>query len=315
MAITHPGIEGRSNLYKVNPDAVLIREGHNPRKLFEIEDLKQSILSQGLLKPITVEKEGQNLYLVDGERRLRAIREARAEGHDITTILADITTKKMDRKERLITALIANNGEPLTPMEEAQAFSELREQNMSAQDIAKSIGKSKVHVYGRLKLLDLTPEVQEAVLNKEIGVKQAIAISKEYKDDPTAQLQAMDEAKAEFEENKLKKEEGRKATLEAKAQGQQTEAQQEPEAQQTPPQQQPEIQQQPQQPERSTPPQRQKKISSHEEDMHELLRQNVDELIRLRNTADDHDLEMFTQGVIRGLCLILDVEEPVRLDY
>ena len=322
MATKLAGQIGRSDMFKLDPAAVLVREGHNPRKHFDVEDLTQSILQHGVLQPIIVEKDKDNVYLIDGERRLRACKQAVEQGHDIS-IPAIVAKGKQDRQSRLIQALIGNQGEPLTPLEEAEAFGELRDAGMSAQSIGQSIGKSKVHVYARLKLLNADDSVKQAIEAKQIGVKQADVILKKA-ETPEEQAEMVEEAKQEFSANKVKKEANKKATMEAKKQ----------EQEQGEPVQAPlDLGEDTVEPKAVAPntPNTQKEpkesgktngngdngryIKVDKEDMTDLLSQNVDELHRLRATAEDHDLELFTQGVIRGLCMALGVKEEVALDY
>jgi len=133
----------------------------NPRKYFDeayIAELAESIKTHGLIQPITVrphplDTNGLWPYqLVVGECRWRA---AKLAG------LTDIPAfwRELDDKQVLETQIIENlNRRDVTPLEEAEGYRRLmQEYGHTADTIATQIGKSRSHVYARLKLLELCP--------------------------------------------------------------------------------------------------------------------------------------------------------------
>src|SRR5258706_12170843 len=68
----NPALLGRSDLFKVDPKQIVVRDGWNPRTQFDISDLKDSIREHGVLVPLRVRINGDTVELVDGERRAPA---------------------------------------------------------------------------------------------------------------------------------------------------------------------------------------------------------------------------------------------------
>ena len=174
MAVTHEGILGRSDLFKVDPRTIKIDKNWNPRTDYgDMDELMASIIANGVVVPITVRKVKDDLFLVDGERRLRATLAAIGNGNEIKSIPARIARNGISDTEAMFFAIASNDGKPLLPSEEAAAYQRLRNWGMSVAEIAKRIGRTDVHIYNRLKLVDAAPEVKVAVDTKQIGVTEA----------------------------------------------------------------------------------------------------------------------------------------------
>lgn len=193
MAVKHEGIEGRSDVYRVNPEFIKVQEGWNPRVNFggeADEELKDSIVENGVLIPIRVKKNGEGFILVDGERRLRAVKKAISEGNDIQSVPAIIERKNLSEIDAMVVSLLANTGKPLSPSEEAGAFQKLKNWGISCQDIAKKMGKSVPYVYDRLKLVDASPELKQSIDNKEV----TLGAAKEIIDESEGSIEKQNEA-------------------------------------------------------------------------------------------------------------------------
>lgn len=174
---TLPTDDGKSNnflakipIQNINPNP------YQPRLTFSnesLEELKQSIVENGLIQPITVRRVELNNYeLISGERRLRACKEL-----GFTEIPAYII--KVDSKESMIAlALIENiQREKLNPIEIAQAYKRLVEEcNLSQDEIAKQVGKDRATVANFIRLLKLPPIIQESVAKEEISNGHARAL-------------------------------------------------------------------------------------------------------------------------------------------
>ena len=173
------GYVGSTDLFKIDPHKIVIREGWNPRSsLDNLEDLKASIRDNGFYpdKPVLLYRRGTELELISGHRRLQAVRELIEEGVPIVAIPA-VLDQSGDEGVRLARALAANqNGVPLEPLDEAQAFYTLTGYGWEPARIAKHIGRSLSYVYGRLKLLEATSDVLDAVERKEITQTDAVRI-------------------------------------------------------------------------------------------------------------------------------------------
>jgi ParB family chromosome partitioning protein len=146
-----------------------------PRDMFEkeaLEILKNSILEQGIIQPITVRKIGYDKYqLISGERRLRASIMAEME-----TIPAYI--RIADDQQMLEIALIENiHREDLSAIEIALSYQRLMEEcNLEMQEMAKKLSQDRTTITNYIRLLKLPPDVQVAVRDKKISMGHARAI-------------------------------------------------------------------------------------------------------------------------------------------
>jgi len=137
------------------------RGRYQPRQVFEpeaLQGLADSISAQGVVQPIVVRPEGDHFELVAGERRWRA-----AQLAGLQKIPAVI--RELDARATAAIALIENiQREDLNPLEEAQAFMRLIEEfDLTHQQVADSVGRSRAAVSNMLRLLDLAEPVKEQV--------------------------------------------------------------------------------------------------------------------------------------------------------
>ena len=143
-----------------------------PRKDFDKEalrDLSQSIKKNGVLQAILVEKRGENYQIIAGERRWRAT--CLAGLKKIPAILKTNPTKE----EVSLWALIENlQREDLNPMEQAQAFQKIMQENDLSQELfSENLGISRSSLANILRLLNLDKEVQKFVREGKLSFSQA----------------------------------------------------------------------------------------------------------------------------------------------
>ncbi len=136
---------------------------HQPRTQFDpaaLQELADSIKSHGLAQPLLVTETAMpgEYELVAGERRLRASKMA-----GLTVV--PCTVRKMSNRERFEVALIENiQRQDLNALEEAAALDGLmKEYDLTQEDVATAIGKSRSAVANVLRLLRLHEDVQAAV--------------------------------------------------------------------------------------------------------------------------------------------------------
>lgn len=155
----------------------LVPGRHQPRKIFDndaLEELAVSIKNQGVIQPLLVRLlpgMPQRYEIVAGERRWRA---ARLAG---LTEVPVIVTEYTDR-EAMTVALVENlQREDLNPLEEAEAFQALREAyGLSQEALAEQLGKSRSAVANSLRLLQLSPSMQDGLAKGEISAGHARAL-------------------------------------------------------------------------------------------------------------------------------------------
>lgn len=145
---------------------------YQPRKLFapeKLQELTASIKEKGILQPIVARKlDGDHFEIIAGERRWRA---AQAAGLKKVPVIL----KEVEDQESLELALIENlQRHDLNPIEEAEAYQQLaNEFSLNQQDIAQKVGKDRATIANSLRLLNLTPEVRQMLVQGEITTGHA----------------------------------------------------------------------------------------------------------------------------------------------
>lgn len=147
---------------------------NQPRKRFDDEKLKQladSIIQHGVIQPIIVKKAGESYKIVAGERRWRAARLAGL--NKIPAIVKDMSDKKL-----MEVALIENlQREDLNPIEEAEAYERLiDEYEMTQEEVAKTVGRSRSAIANSTRLLGLDDIVKGYVSSGMLSSGHARAI-------------------------------------------------------------------------------------------------------------------------------------------
>jgi ParB family chromosome partitioning protein len=154
----------------------IVANPHQPRARFDGHDqdvLAASISTHGVLQPVIVRGLANGDYqLIAGERRVRAARQA-----GLTRVPAVIRDPSEEQMIEL--ALIENlQRTDLNPIEQAMGFRILIERFGLAHDaVAGRIGRSRASVSNALRLLDLAPETQEALLEGQISEGHARALA------------------------------------------------------------------------------------------------------------------------------------------
>jgi ParB family transcriptional regulator, chromosome partitioning protein len=155
---------------------------YQPRRQVREESLAEladSIREQGVLQPLIVrvvrlaqESSGAKIYeIVAGERRWRAARLA-----GLSTVPAIV--RKLDDQSTLAVALIENlQREDLNPIDQARSMQRLVEEfDLTHEQIAKALGRSRASVTNFLRLLDLADDVKDAMVNGTIDMGHARAL-------------------------------------------------------------------------------------------------------------------------------------------
>ncbi len=158
------------------PINVISPNPYQPRTEFDpvaIDELKNSILENGLIQPITVRRAPDNRYeLISGERRLRACKDIGYR--EIPAYIIKVETNEA----MLALSLIENiQREQLNPIEVAEAYKRLMEEcNLSQEEIAEKVGKDRSTITNSIRLLKLPKQIQEALSKREISSGHARAL-------------------------------------------------------------------------------------------------------------------------------------------
>ena len=158
------------------PISELRSNPYQPRKVFDEEALKElsaSIKEHGVFQPIIIKKSIKGYEIIAGERRVKASTIAGLK--EIPAIVRDFTDNEM-----MEIALLENlQRENLSAIEEAAAYKNLLESlNLTQEQLAERIGKSRSHITNMIGLLSLPETTQNLINKKEISMGHARVLSK-----------------------------------------------------------------------------------------------------------------------------------------
>lgn len=164
----------QENINYIQVDLILPNV-YQPRKHFDeesLEELAQSINTYGIIQPLSVRKIGEDKYeLVAGERRLRAAKKAGLE--KVPVIIVDIT----DSESAAIALLENLQRDNLNFLEEAEAYYNLiKDHSYTQEKLAEAIGKKQSTIANKIRLLRLTPEIRNIVLENNLTERHARAL-------------------------------------------------------------------------------------------------------------------------------------------
>lgn len=147
---------------------------YQPRKMFDdnaLQELANSIKSQGIIQPIVVRLMNNGYEIIAGERRWRAAQLAGLS--EVPVIVKDLTDESA-----LAMSLIENiQRKDLNVIEEAEALDRLiREFDLTHQELADAVGKSRVGITNLLRLLKLNPDVRLLVEKGQLEMGHARAL-------------------------------------------------------------------------------------------------------------------------------------------
>ncbi|MFH0927925.1 MAG: ParB/RepB/Spo0J family partition protein [bacterium] len=169
-----PARAGEEDIREVQVD-LIDPNPHQPRVHFaeeDLQDLVESIRTHGVIQPLVVTKKSGRFELIAGERRLRASKLAGLA--KVPVVLRDAK----DDQEKLELALIENiQRSDLNPIEEALAYQALLDEyQLTQEEVAKRVGKSRSVVANTVRLLHLPTEIQQALREGKISAGQARAL-------------------------------------------------------------------------------------------------------------------------------------------
>ena len=165
VSMAPPAAERRVHVSEIRPNP------RQPRRYFDeqrIAELADSIRQQGVLQPLVVRKADSGYELIVGERRFRAAQRAGLER-------VPVIVKEVSDAESLEMALVENiQREELTPIEEALAYRQLMDEfQLTQEDVAKRVGKSRPVIANLLRVLNLPEEIKGDVDRGNLSVGHA----------------------------------------------------------------------------------------------------------------------------------------------
>ena len=158
---------------EISPETITVNP-HQPRVHFnpsDLEDLIASIKQYGVIQPLVVTQTADGYELIAGERRLRA---SKAVGLETVPVVVRTATEQ----EKLELALIENiQRQDLNPVEEARSYKALISSfDLTQEEAAKRLGKSRSAVANTIRLLDLSEDMLASLAEGEITRSHARAL-------------------------------------------------------------------------------------------------------------------------------------------
>lgn len=164
----------RSDIYRVDPRSIVVRDNFNSRVDFgDIAELANQIAKDGVLNPLHVQRikdnEGnEKFYLVDGERRYRAIQYNIEHGIDIPNVPVLLVNKDIPQQDLIRIQIQCNEGKNFTEYEYGVAYKKLVDLGMTTSQISEFVGKPQWHVSSCLAHLNRDERVQELLNDGKI---------------------------------------------------------------------------------------------------------------------------------------------------
>lgn len=141
-----------------------------PRQIFgekELNELADSIKQHGIIQPLILRPLGDKFEIIAGERRYKAATIA-----GLSNVPAIILEKNDDESAEI--AIVENiQRKNLTPIEEAKSYKKLLNKGLTQEEIAQKLGVAQPTIANKLRLLNLTEEVQDALLHNKISERHA----------------------------------------------------------------------------------------------------------------------------------------------
>lgn len=149
------------DINNIKPNKSQPRKNFNEEKL---QDLANSIKSNGVIQPLVVRKSGDIYELVAGERRWRASKIAGLK--NIPCIV-----RNFDDKQNMIVAIIENmQREDLDPIDEANGLrTMIKKLDMTQEEASAALGKSRAYIANSMRLLNLPEKIQKLVSDGAIS--------------------------------------------------------------------------------------------------------------------------------------------------
>jgi len=155
----------------MNVDINLIKPSpYQPRLVFGIDELKQEIERDGLLSHLVVRKQGKFYELIDGERRLRALKQLKWKIAPVRVIKLN---ENIVRRSVYKVNKIRKN---YTVEEEARYFKKLTDEGMAPWEISKELGVDFHWVLAHLNIFKFPENIQKALWTGQISISHIIAL-------------------------------------------------------------------------------------------------------------------------------------------
>lgn len=178
--------EKRTDLYHVTLENVVVVDGFNIRKDYgDISALAESIEKNGILKPLDAYKKDGKYYLVDGHRRIEAVKKLAEKGINILIPIRP-ESKGISEEQRIINMVVANDSKPLNYVEMAEVVVRLQNYGWSDKEICDKLCWSQPQISFLRTLNTASHTVKDYVSNGYISAAEAVNLVRNNPEDAVA---------------------------------------------------------------------------------------------------------------------------------
>lgn len=194
--------EGRSDVYKIDPRKLQIKEGWNsrdfsdPANIAHVEELAKSIEENGVKEPLKVFIENDIPFVTNGECRYRAIKLLLERGVEVKAVPVMGEDRFANDADRLFTQFLSNSGKQFSAIENARLFKRLLDMGWQQNDIAKKTGFSGGRISQLLQLLLLPMSLQKFITEGKASAQMVLNVWKKHNEDAALALAELLEAYA-----------------------------------------------------------------------------------------------------------------------
>lgn len=186
MAIKDVAV-GRSDLYRLDPTIIKIKEGWNsreandPQNASHVAELAESIREIGVKKPLVCYMENDVVYVTDGHCRLQAVMHLIEQGVEVKTVPVMVEDRHSNESDRIFSQIVHNAGKPLTSLEQAKVFKRLVDLGWAQKDIAAKAGITGGRVSQLLELNTLPVILQKYIIEGKASANMVLQTYKKHK--------------------------------------------------------------------------------------------------------------------------------------
>lgn len=175
--------------FRLDPRKIEVEKGHNVRNfdlqenIDHVNQLAQSIAAVGVQNPLVVRYKDGKAILVDGESRLRAVKQAIKHGADIKTIPVIVEPAHTSEEDRIVELLTRNSGKQLNFLERGEVFARLKNFGWSDADIARKTGITQAHVSNIMALHSAPAPIRKMVAENKVAPTLAVEMIRTHGDE------------------------------------------------------------------------------------------------------------------------------------
>lgn len=202
--------EKRTDLYHVTLDNVVVIEGFNIRKDYgDIDILANSIEKNGILKPLDAYKKDGKYFLIDGHRRITAVKKLAEKGINVLIPIRP-ESRGVSEEQRIINMVVANDSKPLNYIEMAEVVIRLQNYGWSDKQISDKLCWSLSQISFLRTLNTASHTVKEYVSNGYISAAEAVNLIRTNPEDAVSIIELAIEDKFGDKSNVVISESGKK---------------------------------------------------------------------------------------------------------